>query len=65
MCLVNSKEKQSRRRDTAEFKEQAVKRVLSGHVVMAVVRELGVGDSLIHNGLARHRQQAGAGEVGW
>ena len=60
---MSSKEKQSRRRYTAEFKEQAVKRVLSGHPVAAVARELGVGESLIHNWLARHRQQAGAGAV--
>ena len=57
------KEKQSRRRYTSEFKEQVVKRVLSGQGVAAVARELGVGDSLIHNWLARHRQQAGAGAV--
>lgn len=37
--------------------------MLSGHPVAAVARELGVGDSLIHNWLARHRQQAGAGAV--
>lgn len=60
---MSSREKQSRRRYTAAFKEQAVKRVLSGHSVAAVARELGVGDSLIHNWLARHRQQAGAGAV--
>lgn len=33
-------EKQSRQRYTAEFKEHAVKRVLSGHGVTAVAREL-------------------------
>jgi len=60
---VSLKEKQSRRRYTSEFKEQVVKRVLSGQGVAAVARELGVGDSLIHNWLARHRQQAGAGAV--
>ena len=60
---MSTKDKQSRRRYAAEFKEQAVKRVLSGHAVAAVARELGVGDSLIHNWLARHRQQAGAGAV--
>lgn len=60
---MSSKAKQSRRRYTVEFKEQAVKRVLSGHAVAVVARELGVGDSLIHNWLVRHRQQAGAGAV--
>lgn len=60
---MSLKEKQSRRRYTSEFKEQVVKRVLSGQGVAAVARELGVGDSLIHNWLARHRQQAGAGAV--
>jgi len=29
--------------------------------VAVVARELGVGESLIHNWLARHRQQTGAG----
>jgi transposase-like protein len=38
---VSSKEKQSRRRYTAEFKEHAVKRVLFGHAVTAGARELG------------------------
>lgn len=60
---MSSKEKLFRRRYTAEYKEQAVKRVLSGHAVLAVAREVGVGDSRIHNWLARHRQQAGAGAV--
>jgi transposase len=60
---MSTKEKQVRRRYTAEFKEQAIRRVLSGLAVAAVARELGVGDSLIHNWLARHRQQAGAGVV--
>lgn len=45
------------------LKKRAVKRVLSGHAVTAVARELRVGDRLIHNGRARHRQQAGAGAV--
>ena len=60
---MSTKEKGARRRYTAEFKEQAVKRVLSGHAVAAVARELGVGDSLIHNWLARYRQQTGVGAV--
>ena len=60
---MSAKEKAIRRRYTAEFKEQAVKRVLSGHAVAAVARELGVGDSLIHNWLARYRQQTGVGAV--
>jgi transposase len=61
---VSSKEKPVVcRRYTTESKEQAVKPVLSGHAVAAVARELGVDDSLIHNWLARHRQQAGAKAV--
>jgi len=59
---MSSKEKQIRQRYTAELKEQAVRGVLSGHAVTTVARELG-GDSLIHNWLARHRQQAGEGAV--
>ena len=58
---MSSQEKRGRRRYTAEFKEQVVKRVLSGHPVAVVARELGVGESLIHNWLARNRPQAGAG----
>ena len=57
------KDPSPRRRYTPEFKEQAVKRVLSGHGVAAVSRDLGISDSLIHNGLARHGQQTGAGAV--
>ncbi len=57
------KDPSTRRRYTLEFKEPAVKRVLSGHGVAAVARDLGISDSLIHNGLARHRQQTGAGAV--
>ncbi len=57
------KDPSTRRRYTLEFKEQAVQRVLSGHGVAAVARDLGISDSLIHNWLARHRQQTGAGAV--
>ncbi|RUQ30835.1 MAG: transposase [Candidatus Competibacteraceae bacterium] len=57
------KDPSPRRRYTPEFKEQAVKRVLLGHGVAAVARDLGISDSLIHNGLARHGQQTGAGAV--
>jgi len=32
-----------------EFKEQAIKRVLSWHALAVVAWERGVGDSLIHN----------------
>lgn len=47
-------EKQSCRRHTEEFKDQAEKHVLSGQPVAAVARELGVGDSLIHKRLQDH-----------
>lgn len=57
------KDPSPRRRYTPEFKEQAVKRVLPGHGVAAVARDLGISDSLIHNELARHGQQTGAGAV--
>lgn len=61
--MSTKEKKQTRRRYTAEFKAQAVQRVLLGHAVAVVARELGIADSLLHNWLARHRQQAGAGAV--
>ena len=44
------KDPSTRRRYTLEFKEQAVKRVLSGHGVAAVARDLGISDSLTTTG---------------
>jgi len=37
---MKSNEKKARRKFTAEYKDQAVKRVLSGHQVAAVARDL-------------------------
>ena len=47
--MITSEKKKTRRKFTPEFKLQAVKRVLAGHPVAAVARELGIGESLLHN----------------
>jgi transposase len=60
---MSSSEKRSRRKFTPEFKAQAVKRVLSGHAVATVARELGIGESLLHDWVTRHRLTDVAGEV--
>src|SRR5512137_3040386 len=53
-------EKSVRRKFTPEFREQAVQRVLAGHKAAVVARELDIGESLLHNGLARYRLRHGA-----
>lgn len=50
-------EKSVRRKFTPEFREQAVKRVLAGR---KAARELDIGESLLHNWLARYRLRNGA-----
>ena len=60
---MRSIEKQTRRKFTAEFKSQAVKRVLSGHKVAAVAKELGIGESLLHTWVTRHRLSEGGGAL--
>jgi transposase len=57
---MNMGEKPMRRKFTPEFREQAVKRVLAGHKAAVVARELDIGESLLHNGLARYRWRNGA-----
>lgn len=57
---MNEREQSVRRKFTPEFREQAVKRVLAGHKAAAVARELDIGESLLHNGLARYRLRQGA-----
>ena len=52
--------KSVRRKFTPEFREQAVKRVLAGHKAAVVARELDIGESLLHNWLARYRLRNGA-----
>lgn len=52
---MSASEKKTRRQFTLEFREQAVKRVLLGHTAAAVARELGIGESLLHDWLTRHR----------
>lgn len=58
-----SSEKKERRKFTPEFKAQAVKRVLAGHAVTLVARELGIGESLLHNWVTRHRLMEGTGAL--
>jgi transposase len=60
---MNSTEKKARRKFTPEFKVQAVKRVLAGHAVSAVARELGLAESLLHNWVTRHRLLEGTGAL--
>jgi transposase len=60
---MSSTEKKARRKFAPEFKAQAVKRVLSGHAVAAVACELGIGESLLHTWVARHRLLEGSGAL--
>ena len=53
-------EKSVRRKFTPEFREQAVRRVLAGHKAAVVARELDIGESLLHNWLARYQLRHGA-----
>lgn len=55
--------KQERRKYAPEFKNQAVKRVLSGHKVATVAKELGIGESLLHTWVTRHRLSEGSGAL--
>ena len=61
--MSTSEKKQTRRKFTSEFKMQAVKRVLAGHPVAVVARELGIGESLLHNWVTRHRLLEGTGAL--
>lgn len=56
-------EKQARHQFPPEFKSQAVKLVLSGHKVVAVAKALGIGESLRHTWVTRHRLSEGSGAV--
>jgi transposase len=40
-----------------------VKRVLSGHKVSVVAKELGIGESLLHGWVTRHRLSEGSGAL--
>jgi transposase len=60
---MNSNERRTRRRFTPEFKAQAVKRVLAGHAVVAVARDLEISESLLHTWVTRHRLLEGAGAL--
>ncbi len=58
---MRSSEKRARRKSAPEFKGQAVKRVLSGHKVAA--EGLGIGESLPHPWVTRHRLSGGGGAL--
>ena len=60
---MKSSEKATRRQFTPEFKSQAVKRVLSDHKVAAVAKALGIGESLLHTWVTRHRLSEGGGAL--
>lgn len=60
---MSSTEKKARRKFTPEFKAQAVKRVLAGHAVTTVARELGIADSLLHHWVTRHRLLESSGAL--
>jgi transposase len=60
---MKANEKKARRKFTAEYKEQAVKRVLSGHKVSGVAKELGISESLLHTWVTRHRLSEGSGAL--
>jgi transposase len=60
---MSASEKKVRRKFAPEFREQAVKRVLSGHAVSVVARELDIGESLLHNWVTRHRLREGTGAL--
>jgi len=60
---MKSSEKQARRKFTLEFKGQAVKRVLSGHKVPVVAKELEIGEGLLHGWVTRHRLNEGGGAL--
>lgn len=60
---MKSNEKKVRRKFTPEFKEQAVKRVPTGHKAAAVARELGISESLLHTWVTRHRLAESGGAL--
>src|SRR5512144_1188019 len=60
---MSASDKKPRRKFAPEFKAQAVKRVLAGQAVAVVARELGIGESLLHNWVTRHRWTEGSGAL--
>ena len=60
---MQSNERKSRRKFTPEFKEQAVKRVLSGHKAATVARALGNSEDLLHTWRTRHWLTVNGGAV--
>ncbi len=60
---MKSDEKKARRQFTAEYQDPAVKRVLLGHKVLAVAKELGISERLLHTWVTRHRLSEGRGAV--
>src|SRR5512144_246470 len=60
---MSASEKQPRRQFAPAFKVQTVKRVLAGQAVAVVARELGIGESLLHNWVTRYRLTEGSGAL--
>jgi transposase len=60
---MSSNAKKARRKFTPEFKAQAVKRVLVGHTMAMVARELGIGESLLPNWVTLHRLTESTGAL--
>ena len=60
---MSSSEKKARGKFTPEYRLQAVKRILAGQPVAVVARELGIGGSLLHNWVTRHRLTEGGGAL--
>jgi transposase-like protein len=63
LILSTPSDKSLRRKFAPEFREQAVKRVLSSHAVSVVAHELDIGESLLHNWVTRHRLREGTGAL--
>src|SRR5512135_2140381 len=60
---MSASDKKPRHKFAPEFKAQDVKRVLAGQAVAVVARELGIGESLLHNWVTRHRLTEGSGAL--
>lgn len=57
--------KRERRKFTSEFKDEAVKLALSGEKsISETARDLGLGDSTLHNWISAYRKANGTGTSG-
>lgn len=56
--------KKDKRKFTAEFKDEAVRLALTeGNSISATARDLGLGDSTLHNWVGAYRKRSGSGEA--